>query len=246
VKGRAGSPYAVKDYYDVDPDLAVNVADRMKEFQALIDRTHKHGLKVVMDFIPNHVARGYYSDVRPDSVMSFGAQDDTALAFSPKNDFYYLPGTVFRVPKGVDAGGTNFQSPLKDGKFHEVPAKVTGNNVFKPNPSINDWYETIKLNYGVDIQIGGEKHFHPIPPVWKKMRDILIYWAKKGVDGFRCDVAEMVPVEFWHWIIPQIKAINPELIFIAEAYHPSEYKKYIRYGHFDYLYNKVGLYDVLR
>src|SRR5699024_2823032 len=160
-------------------------------------------------------------------------------------DFYYLPGTVFRVPKGVDAGGTNFQSPLKDGKFYEVPAKVTGNNVFKPNPSINDWYETIKLNYGVDIQNGGEKHFHPIPPVWKKMRDILIYWAKKGVDGFRCDVAEMVPVEFWHWIIPQIKKVNP-VIFIAESYNPSDYQRYIQYGHFDYLYNKVGLYDVLK
>lgn len=246
VKGRAGSPYAVKDYYDVDPDLAVNVNHSMEEFQALIDRTHRHGLKVLMDFIPNHVARAYYSDAAPDSVISFGAQDDTALAFSPKNDFYYLQGTVFQVPEGVNAGGDDFHSPLKDGKFNEVPAKVTGNNVFRPDPSINDWYETIKLNYGVDIQHDNREYFNPIPPVWEKMRDILVYWTQKGVDGFRCDVAEMVPVEFWHWIIPQIKEINSKLIFIAEAYNPSDYEKYISYGGFDYLYNKVGLYDVLR
>lgn len=246
VKGRAGSPYAVKDYYDVDPDLAVNVKNRMREYQALVDRTHKYGLKVIMDFIPNHVARGYYSDAKPLPVVSFGAQDDTSKAFSPQNDFYYIPETSFVVPQGVDAGGPDFHSPLKDGKFNEHPAKATGNNVFKPNPSIGDWYETIKLNYGVDVLDNNKEYFNPIPPVWKKMRDILSFWAKKGVDGFRCDVAEMVPVQFWHWVIPQIKNINPKIIFIAEAYSPEKYRHYIDYGHFDYLYNKVGLYDVLR
>jgi len=246
VKGRAGSPYAVKDYYDVDPDLAVNVPNRMQEYQALIDRTHRHGLKVIMDFIPNHVARGYYSMAKPASVVGFGEQDDTDVAFSPKNDFYYIPHTSFVVPQGVDAGGANFHSPLKDGKFDEQPAKVTGNNVFKPNPSIDDWYETIKLNYGVDVQNGDKEYFNPIPPVWTKMRDILQFWAKKGVDGFRCDAAEMVPAEFWHWVIPQIKQINPNIIFISEAYNPKEYQRYLGYGHFDYLYNKVGLYDVLK
>lgn len=246
VKGRAGSPYAVKDYYDVDPDLAVKVKNRMAEFQSLIDRTHQHGLKAIMDFIPNHVARGYYSGAKPDSVISFGMQDDTSVTFSPKNDFYYIPKTSFVVPKGVDAGGKDFHSPLKDGKFYERPAKATGNNVFKPDPSIDDWYETVKLNYGVDIQHGNKEYFTPTPPVWKKMRDILVFWTKKGVDGFRCDVAEMVPVAFWHWVIPQVKKVNPHIIFIAEAYTPEKYEQYLNYGHFDYLYNKVGLYDVLK
>ena len=43
VKGRAGSPYAVKDYYNVDPDLAVNPENRMQEFEDLTARTHKAG-----------------------------------------------------------------------------------------------------------------------------------------------------------------------------------------------------------
>lgn len=246
VKGRAGSPYAVKDYYDVDPDLAEKVPHRMAEYEALIQRTHKHGLQVLMDFIPNHVARSYHSDNKPDSVIDFGATDNTTLSFSPRNDFYYIPHTKFKVPKGVDAGGSGYKSPLKDQYFAESPAKATGNNVFQSDPSIDDWYETIKLNYGVDIVRGGEKHFKHLPPVWLKMRDILLYWAAKGVNGFRCDVAEMVPVEFWHWVIAAVKQQYPEVIFIAEAYSPDKYGRFIQYGGFDYLYNKVGLYDALK
>lgn len=246
VKGRAGSPYAVKDYYDVDPDLAVHIPDRMAEYENLIKRTHCHGLKLLMDFIPNHVARTYHSDSKPDSVTDFGAKDDTSLAFSPGNDFYYLPHTTFKVPAGVDGGGPEYKSALKDHHFKESPAKATGNNVFRPDPSIDDWYETIKLNYGVDMEHGGVKHFKPLPPVWLKMRDILLFWAAKGVNGFRCDVAEMVPVEFWHWVIGTVKQKYPDLIFIAEAYSPEKYVDYIQYGGFDYLYNKVGLYDALK
>lgn len=246
VKGRAGSPYAVKDYYDVDPDLAINVKDRMKEFEALIDRTHQHGLKLLIDFIPNHVAREYYSDVAPDSVVGFGMKDDLTKAFSPTNDFYYIPNSSFKVPEGENAGGPNFKSRLKDGKFDEKPAKATGNNVFKSAPSINDWYETIKLNYGLDVMNQDSAHFSPMPPVWKKMYDILSFWADKGVDGFRCDVAEMVPVEFWNWVIPKVKERHPNLIFLAESYTPEKYAHYISVGKFDYLYNKVGLYDALK
>jgi len=246
VKGRAGSPYAVKDYYDVDPDLAVDVDHRLQEYDALIDRTHKHGLKVVMDFIPNHVARGYHSDKKPAGVIDFGAKDDKTKAFSPTNDFYYLPGTSFKVPSGVNAGGADFHASLKDGKFTEVPAKVTGNNVLRPDPSIDDWYETIKLNYGIDLFHGDSTHFDPIPPVWTKMRDILLYWAGQGVDGFRCDVAEMVPLPFWKFVIGAVKAKYPHIIFIAEAYDPQKYPSFTQPGAFDYLYNKVGIYDALK
>ena len=246
VKGRAGSPYAIKDYYDVDPDLAVNVKDRMKEFEDLVARTHKHQLKVLIDFVPNHVARTYHSDARPAGVKDFGEEDNKAKAFDPRNDFYYIPGKSFTVPKGVNAGGDGFSTPLKDGRFNERPAKATGNNVFAADPSVNDWFETIKLNYGVDYQNGEKKHFDPIPPVWEKMRDILLFWASKDVDGFRCDVAEMVPVEFWHWVIPQVKEKKPGIVFLAEAYDPKQYRKYLTTGKFDYLYDKVGLYDGLK
>jgi glycosidase len=246
VKGRAGSPYAIKDYYDVDPDLAVDVKNRMGEYEALIKRTHAHGLKVLMDFVPNHVARTYNSDARPAGVQDFGQNDDKTKAFSPGNDFYYMPSRQFVVPNGVDAGGPDFHHPMKDGKFDENPAKATGNDVFSERPSINDWYETIKLNYGVDYQGGRKTYFNPVPPVWIKMRDILIYWTKKNIDGFRCDVAEMVPVEFWSWVIPQVKNVNSAIIFIGEAYDPAQFNNYFTIGKFDFLYDKVGLYDALK
>lgn len=233
VKGKAGSAYAIKDYYDVDPDLAEDVENRMAEFENLVKRTHKAGLKVLIDFVPNHVARQYYSDARPKGVKDLGETDHPEWAFSPLNNFYYIPGQAF-APQ-FDAGG-----------YTEFPAKATGNDVFTATPSKNDWYETVKLNYGVNYVEGRQKQFDPIPDTWYKMRDILLYWAKKKVDGFRCDMAEMVPVEFWAWAISQVKYKYPDIIFIAEVYNPSEYRNYICNGKFDYLYDKVGLYDMLR
>ncbi|WP_223648451.1 alpha-amylase family glycosyl hydrolase [Hymenobacter psoromatis] len=245
VKGRAGSPYAVKDYYDVDPDLAVNKKNRLEEFQALVKRTHDHGLKVIIDFIPNHVARSYHSDAKPAGVVDLGAQDDKAKAFAPNNNFYYLPGQHFVVPAGYNPLG-ELKGPGEDGKYNEFPAKATGNDVFSAAPTVDDWFETIKLNYGVDYQHGRQLYFEPIPDTWRKMRDILVYWAEKDVDGFRCDVAEMVPVEFWAYVIPEIKKVKPGILFLGEAYTPKEYNTYLTKGHFDFLYDKVGLYDGLR
>ncbi len=243
VKGRAGSPYAIRDYYDVDPDLAVDVKNRMQEFEALVKRTHAKNLKVIIDFVPNHVARSYHSYAKPKNVVDFGVQDDITKGFSPKNDFYYIPKQAFVAPAN---GQKTPISVLQDGKFDENPAKATGNNVFSPSPKYDDWYETIKLNYGIDYQNGNTPYFDPIPPVWLKMRDILIYWANKGVDGFRCDMAEMVPIAFWNWVIPKVKKTNPNLIFLGEAYNPQVYKQYLDEGKFDYLYDKVGLYDGLK
>lgn len=246
VKGRAGSPYAIKDYYDVNPDLAVNVSRRMEEFEALVERTHNEGLRLIIDFVPNHVARAYRSDAKPQGIKDLGQDDDTTATFKPSNNFYYLPGKSFEVPAGYNALGPDNTFPTKDGKFDEHPAKVTGNDQFTHAPGVNEWFETVKLNYGVDIQLGRTRHFDPIPDTWEKMRDILLYWTSKKVDGFRCDMAEMVPVEFWNWVIPQIKEANPSVVFIAEIYNPSEYINYIRIGKFDYLYDKVQLYDTLR
>lgn len=245
VKGRAGSPYAIKDYYDVNPDLAINVKERVQEFEQLIDRTHQAGLKVVIDFVPNHVARAYKSEAKPAGTKDLGESDNKTVAFAPNNNFYYLPGQSFKVPAGYHALGNN-PFPTKDGKFEETPAKVTGNDQFTSSPGVNEWFETVKLNYGIDIQNGRKTYFDPVPDTWNKMRDILVFWANKDIDGFRCDMAEMVPVEFWSWAIPQVKEVNPGIVFIAEIYNPDQYGNYIQTGKFDYLYDKVLLYDTLR
>jgi glycosidase len=233
IKGNAGSPYAIKDYYDVNPDLAVNVTQRMNEFEKLVTRTHDAGLKVIIDFVPNHVARQYHSDAKPNGIEDFGAKDHPEWFFSPFNNFYYITGQAFRPHFDI-------------GDYYEMPAKATGNDHFSASPGINDWYETVKLNYGVNYVEGKQKQFDPIPDTWQKMKHILQYWASKKVDGFRCDMAEMVPVEFWSWVIPQIKVQYPDIIFIAEVYNPAEYRNYIFEGKFDFLYDKVGMYDTLR
>ncbi len=233
VKGRAGSPYAIKDYYDIDPDLAVDVPRRMQEFEALVARTHKAGLQMIIDFVPNHLARQYHSDSKPESVSDFGENDNSQFAFSPQNNFYYIPNQAFNPQFEI-------------GNYHEFPAKATGNDVFSASPDVNDWYETVKLNYGVDYADHRHTHFDPVPDTWQKMRDVLLFWAAKEVDGFRCDMAEMTPVEFWAWAIPQVKEQFPQVIFIAEVYNPNQYRHYIFGGKFDYLYDKVGLYDTLR
>ena len=238
VKGNAGSPYAITDYYDVDPDMADNVDDRMAEFEQLVERTHKAGLKVIIDFVPNHVARQYKSVKKPEGVKDLGEDDDTGMGFSPRNNFYYCVNTPFEP---------YFDLNDKDGTaYSECPAKATGNDHFDNHPGINDWYETVKLNYGVDYcDAGGRSyHFDPIPDTWQKMVDIICFWAGKGVDGFRCDMAEMVPTEFWNWAIGKVKAAYPGILFIGEVYNPSLYRSFVACG-FDYLYDKVGMYDSL-
>ena len=197
MKGRAGSPYAITDYYDIDPDLAVDVKQRMKEFEALVARTHEAGLKVIIDFVPNHVARQYHSICKPKKVQDLGETDNTAHGFDPQNNFYYCPGQRFTPYFDLYQGATE--------PYLEEPAKATGNDHFDNAPGRTDWYETVKLNYGVDYYAGKIGHFDPIPDTWQKMTDILLFWAKKGIDGFRCDMAEMVPAEFWQYATTIVK-----------------------------------------
>ena len=250
VKGKAGSPYAITDYYDIDPDLAVNVSLRMKEWESLIERTHKAGMKVIMDFVPNHVAREYHSICKPAGVRDLGEDDDANMHFSTKNNFYYTWGDL-------DLNEVRYSKPefkaynAKDAKiyepYEESPARATGNDRFDNRPGCNDWYETVKLNYGVDYcDAGGRSyHYEPVPSTWGKMTDILLYWASKGVDGFRCDMAEMVPTAFWSYATAILKSKFPHIIVIGEVYDPNQYRNYVKAG-FDYLYDKVGMYDCLR
>lgn len=233
-KGKAGSPYSIMDYYDIDPDLAVNAANRMDEFEDVVQRIHEKGMKVIMDFVPNHLAREYKSLCRPMDVEEFGEYDNKDVIFSKDNNFYYCPGQEFVVPNRRPEDG--------EVSYSECPAKASGNDVFTPNPSVNDWYDAVKLNYGIDYR-NGERCFEPIPNTWYKMLNIMLYWCEKGVDGFRVDMAEMVPVDFWCWSIEMLRESH-DVIMIAEIYQPHLYKEYVNAG-FDYLYDKVGLYNTL-
>jgi glycosidase len=242
VKGRAGSPFAIKDYFDVSPDLAENVSERINEFEQLLQRTHAHGLKAIIDFIPNHVARGYHSESDDGKKNFFGAFDDSGKTFDPQNNFYYLADQSFYPPPEYQPLGTPYPDHMIT--HVEMPARVTGNNVLSSSPSTNDWFETVKLNFGVDIFNDQRSYFNPVPRTWHYLREVLLFWIKKGVDGFRCDMAEMIPVEFWHWLITDLKQAN-DVLFIAEVYERTLYPKYIYDAGFDYLYDKAGLYDGL-
>jgi glycosidase len=266
VKGRAGSPYAVKDYYSVNPDLAVDPSKRMEEFEALISRSHNNGLKVIIDIVPNHIARKYVGLNNPNGVRDFGADDNTNVEYDRNNNFYYIPGQPFQVPTSESHKPLNGEAhPLIDGKFDENPAKWTGNGSRLAKPDINDWYETVKVNYGVrpdgtkdfpELPKGFDKksykeHFEfwknkDVPSSWKKFRDIALFWTAKGVDGFRYDMAEMVPYEFWSYMNSAIKMKNPDAFLMAEVYNPNEYRNYIYLGKMDYLYDKVATYDKLK
>lgn len=238
VKGCAGSPYAIADYYDVDPDLATDVDHRMEEFEALLQRTHEAGLKVIIDFVPNHVARQYHSICKPANVSDLGEDDHVDRGFDPvDNNFYYCPGQAFAPCFDLYHGEAT--------PYEEYPAKATGNDHFDNAPGRNDWYETVKLNYGVDYYAGGVLYDNPMPNTWKKMTDILLFWAAKGIDGFRCDMAEMVPTAFWSYATKAVKEQYPDIQFIGEVYNPSLYRSYISAG-FDLLYDKVGMYDTMR
>jgi len=267
VKGRAGSPYAVKDYYNVNPDLATDVNKRLEEFEALIARTHDAGMKVIIDIVPNHVARHYKSLNKPAGEKDFGEGDDKTVEYKRDNDFYYIPGQPFQVPvakNGYKALGGEAH-PMADGKFDENPAKWTGNGSRLAQPDFNDWYETVKINYG--IKPDGSPDFDTLPGIyagksiaehaafwkdksvpssWKKFKNIAMYWLEKGVDGFRFDMAEMVPVEFWSYMNSAIKTKNPTATLVAEVYNPAQYRNYINKGKMDYLYDKVELYDTLK
>jgi glycosidase len=236
VKGEAGSPYAIKDYYDVAPAIAEDVNNRMKEFEDCVKRVHKAGLKLIIDFVPNHTARVYHSDSAPEGIEDFGHDDDKSKFFSHNNNYYYIPNQQFVPDFPLGAEGNT--------PYIEFPAKATGNDCFSAFCGRYDWYETVKLNYGYDPG-DHSMHFDPVPDTWLKMLHILRFWATKGVDGFRCDMVFMVPPAFWHWALPQVKADFPNIIFIGEIYDVNQYREFLDYCCFDYLYDKVNLYDTL-
>lgn len=224
LKGRAGSPYAIRDYFDVCPDYAVEPSQRLEEFRELVGRCHAAGLRVMMDFIPNHVARSYGSDVRPE--LSFGEGDKRDVFFDLDNHFFYLDetspggGPPLKLPTAGMPGCTG------GFELEQDFGRVTGNNAVTWAPSIHDWYETVKLNFGHDFTHGRDTSHLPnadaavddVPRTWRTMNGILAYWQEMGVDGFRADMAHMIPMEFWAWAVRRARERNPEVYFGAEAY----------------------------
>ena len=240
MKGLAGSPYAIKDYFDVAPDLAIDPVRRLAEFGDLVARIHARGLSVLIDFVGNHVSRAYAS-LRPG--MDLGTWDDATRFFAADNHFFYLEA-------GDPGGGPPLRLPTYDrlqrapvsptcavindcsGLFapESMVGRVTGNNAITWQPSLNDWYETVKLNYGFDFAARSNpvRQFphagspdSPIPDTWTKMDAVLEHWQALGVDGFRCDMAHMLPPEFWRWSIGRARTRNPAVFFMAEAYNDS-------------------------
>lgn len=217
LKGLAGSPYAVRDCFDVCPDYATDPAQRLDEFRGLVERIHRNRLRVIIDLVPNHVARSHHSVVKPEH--DFGTHDDRTRFFVPTNNFYYLPGPLRLPTMSADCAGA-FASESDH-------TKVTGNNAVTHAPSGDDWYETVKLNYGFDFTQGrhGPKEFptaadpgKPIPDTWLKLDAVLAHWQGLGVDGFRCDMAHWVPLEFWRWALTRARERRPGALFVAEAY----------------------------
>jgi glycosidase len=227
LKGIAGSPYAIRDLFDICPDYAENPSNRLEEFKQTIARTHQAGLKVLVDFVPNHVARSYNSNIRPQ--LSFGDKDDQTQFFHPKNNFFWLPPSNEGPPLQLP---TKDSHPDADGLFppETFVGRVTGDNAPTWKPNNKNWYETVKLNYGFDFTTfqrsfpNSQNSEVAIPNTWQKMDDALAYWQSLGVDGFRVDMAHMVPPEFWQWAIGRARNRNPETLFIAEAYNDSPYK----------------------
>ena len=167
VKGNPGSPYAISDWYDVNPYLAADPSRRMDEFRSLVGRTHSAGLGCLVDFIPNHVACDYRGDL-----------------------------------------------PLCG--WHD-----------------GDWTDTVKVDWSN-------------PRTAVEMQKVLRFWASLGVDGFRCDMVELVPARTLGEVISAVRSDYPDLLFVAEVYQKENYSTYLDVCGFDLLYDKSGSYDILR
>ena len=105
--------------------------------------------------------------------------------------------------------------------------RATGNNVASWKPHLNDWYETVKLNYGFDFTDPSAQTREypnaatpgkPVPDTWKKMDQVIAHWQTIGIDCFRCDMSHMEPPEFWNWLIHRARERQADTVFIGEAY----------------------------
>lgn len=150
-KGKLGSYYSVRDYRAINPEFG-----NMDDFKHLVDAVHQLGMKIIIDWVPNHTSW--------DNVLTKTHPD------------YYM----------------------RDSLGHFVSAF--------------DWTDVIRLDYRN-------------PALRRYMIETMAWWYKDtGIDGFRCDVAHMIPVDFWNECRAALDSIRP-IFMLAEADQPFLHKK---------------------
>ena len=146
-KGLLGSYYSVKDYYAVNPEFG-----NMEDFKAMVAKAHSLGIKVIIDWVPNH-----------------SSWDNALITEHPE---FYLKDTL-----------GNMKSPF-------------------------DWTDIVQFDYDQ-------------PGLRQYMIDALKFWLKEtDIDGFRFDVAHMIPVSFWNTVRPALFEVK-EVFMLAESDQPA-------------------------
>jgi glycosidase len=153
-KGVLGSYYAISSYTSVNPEFGSGA-----DFKAFVDAAHARGLRVILDWVPNHTAH-----------------DHEWIAAHPDWYAHRADGTIMNA---------------RDNEGRET-----------------DWTDVAELNYdNRDMR--------------RAMIDAMRWWVERmGVDGFRCDVAGGVPMDFWVDARAALKAARANLFLLAEAEDP--------------------------
>lgn len=202
-----GSPYSIKDYKSIDPELTYDrdtkkhlLSDPQQEFKDLINAAHEKGMYVILDLVFNHTAHDFvFQRIRPEWYLY--KENITSL----QDPYLY--------PEELDQG-----KPWGDPRHTVAPYD---HGVW--------WEDAAQLNWEYKIPEG------PNPPpknsslkeMWEYFKSIPKYWVSHfGIDGFRCDIAYRVPPDFWKACIAETREMAQKLgnnlagdvVFIAEAY----------------------------
>ena len=143
-KGSLGSYYSIRDYRAVNPEFGT-----MDDFRAFLQQAHNEGVKVILDWVPNHTSR--------------------------------------------DADWT-----IEHPDWYEFDTEK--NEIATPF----DWTDTAKLDYSQQA-------------MREEMVAAMKFWLSQGIDGFRCDMAMLQPIDFWDWATPELEQVKPDIFMLAEA-----------------------------
>lgn len=167
-KGSLGSSYAVRDYRAVNPDYG-----DFQDFERLVDAVHDRGMRLIIDWVPNHTA-----------------WDNAWISEHPE---WYTRNAQGQITEPLNDDGTS-----------------------------TTWTDVADLNYGNAA-------------MRRAMIDAMRFWIEEhDVDGFRVDVAGMVPDDFWQQAVPELREAGAELL-LAEWADP----KFHEFG-FDLTYGWDG------
>ena len=167
-KGTLGSSYSIRDYRAVNPEYG-----SMADFRALVDAVHARGMRIIIDWVPNHTAWDH--------------------AWLTEHPDWYTRNAAGEITE-----------PLND------------------DGSSTEWTDVADLDYRSSAMRAA-------------MIGAMRFWLEElDVDGFRVDVAGMVPDDFWEQAVPELRAAGAELL-LAEWADP----KMNRFG-FDLTYGWDG------